>query len=168
MGLKYSTQDPTIHTEGWACLPIDKWRKPDGTHCAELFEEVCTKCPNFYLIGLRQDSTFNCRSYEGKSFFLGQAHDQLQDLYLPDRKGFLYFNEALQDLPVIFDTGATVSVSPSREDFIDFVPSSNSLTNITGHSEVSGYGTVKWILYDDAGRKHTIMTPAYYVPEARV
>ena len=106
---------------------------------------------------------------QGNGFFLGELHDRYVDLLLPDRPGFLYYNEALQDLPVIFDTGASVSVSPDLADFTSYkIVQNGSLTNITGESSVVGIGTIKWTLYDDVGKEHTIFTRGYYVPTAKV
>ena len=146
---------------------MDVWDLSDSHKVAKAFDGVMNKCPDFYLFGLTDSmiSTGECKD----AYFLGGINDQLQDLFLPDRQGFLYFNKALEDLPVVFDTGATISVSPDIRDFIkyDEVPMTG-ITNITGHSSVRGKGTVKWIIYDDDGFPHEIVTEGYFVPDAKV
>lgn len=102
-------------------------------------------------------------------FFLGELHNEYIDLLLPDWPGFLYYSDALEDLPVIFDTSTLVSVSPDWVDFINYKPIKNgNLTNITGEGEVVRVGTIQWKLYDDEGKKHIICTRGYYVPISKV
>ena len=102
-------------------------------------------------------------------FFLGESHDRYVDLLLPGRPGFIYYNDALEDLPVIFDTGESVLVSPDLADFVTYnVVENGSLTIITGESQVVGSRTIKWVLHNDAGKLHTIHTKGYYVPTAKV
>ena len=72
------------------------------------------------------------------------------------------------DLPIVFDSGATVSVSPSRGDFETLTAVTAHLQNISGHSPVIGEGIVRWTINDDDGHAHTIRTRAYFVPNARV
>lgn len=75
------------------------------------------------------------------------------------------------DLPVVFDTGATISVTPRESDFISWEQKgdlSTRLNGITASTEVCGIGTVRWTLRDDRGRRRIIETKAYYVPDARV
>ena len=129
----------------WDSYPIDCFVMPDGTNEAILFEEVCKKYEDFYLFGIRED--FMLPSVQSPHTsellgFLGQSNDDLTELFLPDRKGFLYYNDALEDIPVIFDTGATVSVSPDIRDFEDFEPCMTGLNTITGNSKVTGFGTI--------------------------
>ena len=72
---------------------------------------------------------------------------------------------------VIFDTGASISISPHREDFIgDLVRpgSSDTVSGLSGDTTVAGIGTVRWSFLDDYGKEHVVETAAYYVPTARV
>jgi hypothetical protein len=82
---------------------------------------------------------------------------------------YLTYND---NLPVVFNTGVTISVSPWKEDFISsWDTTSNSgltLRGITAATDVLGVGMVCWILHDDQGQQHLIETKAYYVPDARV
>ena len=151
----------------WGNIPKDKWYFQDGQVVAEAFDAMMDKCPDFYLFGLIDKiiDSGDCK----EAYFLGGINDHLQDLFLPDRQGFLYYNEALEDLPVIFDSGATISVSPDIRDFIEYEEIATAgITNITGQSSVRGRGKVKWLLYDDKGVAHEIITEAYFVPDAKV
>jgi hypothetical protein len=74
-------------------------------------------------------------------------------------------------LPVIFDTGATISVSPRESDFISWEEQGDvrtKLNGLSGCTDVLGIGIVSWTIRDDRGRRHTIRTRAYYVPSTRV
>jgi hypothetical protein len=62
-------------------------------------------------------------------------------------------------LPIVFDTGATIFVSPNPNDFIlwayrGHMP--NKLNGITASTDVFGVGIVRWTLWDDRGRRHLI------------
>jgi hypothetical protein len=76
------------------------------------------------------------------------------------------------DMPVVFDTGASISVSPRKDDFISWEQYGDNnniqLNGITASTRVCGIGTIRWTLYDDEGRRHDIETKGYYVPDARV
>jgi len=74
-----------------------------------------------------------------------------------------------KDLPIVFDTGATISVSPYENDFVTW-ESTNvndlSLRGVTTDTTVKGSGTVEWQICDNSGTVHAIRTCAYYVPNA--
>ena len=152
----------------WGGIKQDEFHPPNGQHIAELSDDVLDKCPDFLHFGMMNE-VIDLQNNHDSVHFLGGLNNDYGELFLPDRPGFLYYNEALEDLPVIFDTGATISVSPDIKDFISYdevkVP---GLTNITGTSPVQCRGDVKWILYDDKGFPHEIVTKAYFVPTAKV
>ena len=154
----------------WDSCPTDNWTQPNSNDIAEAFQRVCELCPNFYKFGLRTDFLDRTKKEDSdKGFFLGESHSSYQELLLSNRPGFLYFNKALEDLPIIFDTGASVSVSPDLRDFVDYTPCTRQgLTNITGESAVVGVGTIRWKIYSHNGTEQNILTKGYYVPEAKV
>ena len=126
-----------------------------------------TRCPDFHLFGL-QSNIFEPSDPQYANF-LGEINEQITNLFLPDRKGFVYYNNALEDLHIIFDTGATVSVSPDLRDFLDYTKASSaSISNITRNRTVLGQGTVAWKIYDDKGTQIDIKVQAYYVPTKKV
>jgi hypothetical protein len=75
-----------------------------------------------------------------------------------------YFN-CYQQTPIIFDSGASTSVSPNKEDFVTFTKTYKHLNGLNGGAEVQGEGTVKWTVYTDRGKRIVITTYAYYVPD---
>ena len=57
--------------------------------------------------------------------------------------------------PVIFDTGASVSVSPHAKDFVSWIHRTkgrNKLSGLSNNTEVAGVGIVEWTVKDDRGR----------------
>jgi len=78
-------------------------------------------------------------------------------------------SQAGNDLPIIFDMGATIAVSPYVEDFKDLAAkkiSGLSLHGITAKTSVQGASMDNWHVQDDAGMIHTLHNHAYYIPNA--
>ena len=77
------------------------------------------------------------------------------------------------DRPIVFDTGATISLSPSERDFISWDDYSSASPNIqlqavNGMVSVANVGTLQWTIYDDSRVAHTIVTKGFYVPESPI
>ena len=75
-----------------------------------------------------------------------------------------------QVIPVVFDTGVSVSISPVKEDFIGEIhPVENETIKGLAHEiKVAGYGRVRWVIRDMFGNDMTIETNAIYIPESDV
>jgi hypothetical protein len=86
-------------------------------------------------------------------------HDR-QTVYLSNNHG----------MPIVFDTGASSSVSPLREDFIGELqpPQIQTLQGLKGTISVAGSGTVEWTIFDVYGITRTIKTKALYIPEGNI
>jgi hypothetical protein len=74
---------------------------------------------------------------------------------------------------IVFDTGASVSISAYEDDFVqlDTRPEATqhlTLRGLTGTAIVKGVGKVRLLLYTDTGAKQYIETMAYYVPNANI
>ena len=74
--------------------------------------------------------------------------------------------------PIIWDSGASVCITPAKTDFISFDQDSN-LASLQGFSseagqKVEGSGTVRWYVEDDSGKPRCLEVKAYYVPTSRV
>ena len=84
---------------------------------------------------------------QNSALFLGKLNEEVTDIFLPDQKVFVYDNDALDDLPIVFDIGATISVTPNYRDFISYeqVPQLG-IKNVIGTSQVCGKGMVIWII----------------------
>lgn len=60
---------------------------------------------------------------------------------------------ALGDGNLIFDTGASISISPFHEDFIDYAPDSgtSTLQGVSASTVIAGKGTLRLYVTDDEG-----------------
>jgi hypothetical protein len=70
---------------------------------------------------------------------------------------------------ILWDTGATLSVSPYAEDFDTKIVETKSVTVMKGIAKglsVKGTGQVSYKVKNDKGNLITVKSPAYYVPEA--
>ena len=75
-----------------------------------------------------------------------------------------------KNLPIIWDSGASVSISPNKADFISIAKPAQpiQLRGIARGLNIQGQGTVAWCLYDANGTLRTLHLPAYYVPSVSV
>ena len=80
------------------------------------------------------------------------------------------YHAATQGSPIVFDSGASISITPDKNDFVSFNDdgSNTNLTGITSTAVCKGKGTIHVNVLDDTGECRTIVTTALYVPAARV
>ncbi|CAJ1930221.1 unnamed protein product [Cylindrotheca closterium] len=72
---------------------------------------------------------------------------------------------------VIWDSGASHSLSPCKRDFIGPIqpaPIGLRIKGIARGLHIAGVGYVRWSFIDKTGRLRTLKVPAYYVPSASV
>jgi GAG-pre-integrase domain len=72
---------------------------------------------------------------------------------------------------VIWDSGASVSISPNKDDFVGEIRRPNTITQLNGIAKglrIEGQGEVRWSVYDTTGRLRHLTLPAYYVPKIKV
>ena len=74
------------------------------------------------------------------------------------------------DLPIVIDTGASNSISPIGFDFMGEVKKSglSTLKQVNGTTPVASQGGVQWNIEDFYGTRRSIITYAYFVPEAQI
>ena len=74
------------------------------------------------------------------------------------------------DLPIVIDTGASNSISPIGSDFVGFIQKSDlsTLKQVNGTTPVAGQGNVQWNVEDFYGTRRSIITEAYFVPDAQI
>ena len=74
------------------------------------------------------------------------------------------------DMPIVFDTGASFSVSPLASDFVSDLetPSVDRMTGLADSVLIEGVGWVEWPIRDMFGNVHRIKTRAYFVPKATI
>ena len=76
--------------------------------------------------------------------------------------------------PIIFDSGASISITPYAEDFIgeidyDVDTSGNKqLLGISSATQIIGVGKMSLTVYTDTGARRNLITTAYLVPDARI
>ena len=70
----------------------------------------------------------------------------------------------------MFDTGASITISPFKEDFISFEENDNStsLMGVSGRTCVEGSGVIQLTVKDDSGIPVTFTTKALLVPNATI
>ena len=74
------------------------------------------------------------------------------------------------ELPIIIDTGASISLTPVISDFVGDIELADldSLQGLSSKTQVCGQGTVKWKVQDMFGMVRTLKTKAYYVTEESI
>ena len=72
--------------------------------------------------------------------------------------------------PIVWDSGASVCVTPARNDFVDYESSTNigPVKGVGGNSTaVIGQGHVEWSIYDSNGLLRKLKLPAYHIPNCK-
>jgi hypothetical protein len=91
---------------------------------------------------------------------LPKHHRGMKSALLPD-------DDDLSDyLPIIIDSGASISITPVLSDFIGpITPLPRQTVKGLNHViKIEGIGRVRWRIVDSNGRKAVIETTAYYIP----
>ena len=73
--------------------------------------------------------------------------------------------------PVIWDSGASISIAHERLDFVGPITIPGPLTQLQGIAKgrrIEGHGHVKWAMEDTAGSIWMIKVPAYLVSKIKV
>ena len=82
-----------------------------------------------------------------------------------------YLSDNVQsELPIVFDTGASLSVTPVLEDFVTPLEDAKigQMTGLADSVRIAGIGWVEWTIRDVFGKSHTIRTEAYYIKQASI
>jgi hypothetical protein len=72
---------------------------------------------------------------------------------------------------IIWDSGASISISPNKGDFVGPVTTAGVGTRLKGTAKglsIQGQGQVMLTVLDASGQLRALKVPAYYVPQARV
>lgn len=94
--------------------------------------------------------------------------------YLPEEEGAhdrnVYAIKGTNKMPIVFDSGASTSLTPVRDDFIGELqtPPTSLLYSINSKINVVGTGIVAWHVYDVYVVTRVIKTKAHYIPEASI
>jgi hypothetical protein len=90
---------------------------------------------------------------------------------LPLSSPAIYVSSNKDDLPIVIDTGASCTITPSLSDFTanptkQDTATLGSLTIV--QTKVTGQGPIEWEIEDVNGVLKKLRTTSYYVPEATV
>jgi len=101
---------------------------------------------------------------------LSELKFSVKELVEVTRNRSVYFSNQVNDIPIVIDTGATMSVSPCKEDFIGGIEQSDTkdLQGLSGATDCLGQGLVQWTVRDVFGAICTRKTQAYYVLKATI
>ena len=82
------------------------------------------------------------------------------------------FDKEADRFHIIWDSGASRSISHDKSDFVTFNPKAD-LDNLQGFAssngyEIKGQGEVEWSIPDDNGTVRPLKLPAYYIPECNI
>jgi len=101
---------------------------------------------------------------------LGEQKLHARELMELTRKRSVYFSNKADDIPIVIDTGASMSVTPCKDDFIDEIQPTHvgDLQGLSGSMECQGQSLVQWTVRDVFGSVRIIQTHAYYVPKATI
>ena len=159
-------------------IPINKILHIIGDQVANRWDEACTANP--YLLDLAiQNDLFNfTTTTKVKEEFLFTVGDTVLDLIKITETGRMfrfqtaYWTDNSQGNRIIFDSGASVTITPSLEDFISINKSTTAIDNVslqglTAKAAVKAVDTIRLLVYTDGGFPRFIETEAYWVPEAK-
>ena len=79
-----------------------------------------------------------------------------------------YKGSVSHGIPLIVDTGASVCITPRREDFILYRDSKVTIKDLSKTNTVAGEGVVRWKVRDKTGRVVNLDLPGYHIPNAEV
>ena len=71
---------------------------------------------------------------------------------------------------VCMDSGCSISVTPSLDDFEapPFRGDFGTMQSVQGTAKIQAFGFVRWRVTDTKGSSHILRCPAYYIPEANL
>ena len=69
---------------------------------------------------------------------------------------------------MIVDTGASVCISPRREDFVTYKSSKIKIKDLSKTNTVKGEGLICWTVLDQNGQNVILELPRYHIPNAEV
>ena len=79
-----------------------------------------------------------------------------------------YAGSITNGLPLIVESGASVCITPRRENFTFYCYSKVKIKNISKSNTVVGKGFVCWKVRDKTGKIVNLNLPGYHIPNAEV
>jgi hypothetical protein len=78
------------------------------------------------------------------------------------------FSTSTVDSEVIVDTGASVWISPNKDDFTTYASSKMKIKDLSSTNKVAGEGMIRWDLQDESGCTVSVQAFGYHIPAAKV
>ena len=174
--------------DGWASKPAFNPPIAKYIHMCNFstaWDETCKACPDLLsLIGVDkkndlidfgkkpasrlQELTFVANGVTYDLTTITSVSAKMEDMFeFRSQQTYVMSDEK----SVIFDTGASISVTSDRSEFSSLDTSENAIRNISvqglaSSPVVKGVGTVRWIVYTDQGGRREIETKCLWIPEA--
>ena len=159
-------------------IPYWKLLHKVGDFLGREFDELYKRNNDImYLFG--SDSKFNISRHSMKdtnevfSFHIGS--EVMLDLTKLTDTGNVFRFQSIYHInangpPIIFDSGASITISPNRDDFITYSNDvgKTSLSGITTQAVCTGRGKARFNVVSDDGSIRSIETETLHVPNARV
>ncbi len=98
--------------------------------------------------------------------YLGHRLNVLRNCHTTENK---YKKHSVNDTMLVWDTGASIGLTPFRCDFIDYLPLEGAtVKDISKANKVLGIGTVMWKFKSRRGDEVFIPAVAYHMPECDI
>ena len=128
-------------------------------------QEMAMHCK---LLGLESEA----RSMEQAFIAAVELQDELNMTRPPTSllSGAYISDHDSSNTPIVFDTGASFSVTPIATDFVSKLetPHVSHMSGLSNSVKIKGVGWVEWPVRDVFGRIQIVRTRAYYVPVASI
>ena len=161
------------------------WRTLHTSILPDLWDDVCKLNPDIITMSLGGDESYLARFFSDRrrtmplAFSVGSSIFDLTKATSVDEcfrfQSIFYVQEEKRGAPIIFDSGASVSITPYLSDFVDGslnqsvdAIGSAQIQGISASTAVKGVGKIRLIVYTDTGAKREIVTQALFVPQARI
>ena len=99
-----------------------------GNQLADLFDNVSSCCADLSLMYGAHDNLIERKS-DNFGYNCGLQKEYCEHV-LQEKHGLVYYNEIKESLPVIFDSGASILVTPNHSDFTKFKTIDDSVNGI--------------------------------------
>ena len=162
--------------DAWEIYYDSRHKYVHSTGCHEQYSHLLELQPDFDVLlqdkllsgSFSRPLTDNFAFVADNIFATRNLVETIQDAHATPS---VYFSSRKDECPIVFDSGASVSITPFITDFTDEAlqpVTGSSLSGLTGKASIGGQGTVSWIVRDDIGNRVELSTKAYYIPNAKV
>jgi hypothetical protein len=162
--------------------PVPYWRILDKVrdNLGKSFENICNKNPKIMeMFGNKEKFMITTATKDRtgltRELLCHVGSEIMLDLTKLTETGSVFRFQSAYHMDangpnIIFDSGASVTISPSRDDFITYSTNvgKTSLSGITSEAICAGKGKVRFNLVNDNGDVREIETEALHVPSACV